>query len=417
MKITLNHLGLRLVALLVVVAVLLPIMDSGLVTTADAKVTQGQIDSLQDDADALASQRKELETQMDALSGEKDNALEKKVLLEQQIAVIQDEIDNISNQIENYYQLILLKEEEIRIMEEEERRQYALFCERVRIMEEEGEISYWSVLFSATDFSDLLDRFIMVEEIIEYDNAVMEELNAIREKLEVDRAALETSKRAQELAKMKQVEAQDALKLREDEVDAVIQTIRNSEAVLEKAEKQLDAAVAEMDKEIAEKERELEAQLAAAGGSIVSESGFVWPLASKYNVLYSLFGGRKHPITGKIGTHGGIDVPAPSGSNIYAGKSGIVLTNQYNKSYGNYIVISHGNGESSLYAHMKSRGIVKEGTTVKQGQVIGYVGTTGSSTGNHLHYEIRKNGYKKDAVNYYDIPLYVRASGVTQRLN
>ena len=407
----------RLFSLFLVIAVLLPTIDIGIVTTVDAKVTQGQIDDLEDEAAQLAAERKELEAQLDAVSNDKNKALEQKTLLEQQIAVIQSEIDNISGQISRYAELITVKEEEIAISELEEQKQYDLFCERVRIMEEEGEVSYLSVLFSAADFSDLLDRFIMVEEIMEYDNAVMDELTAIREKLVVDRAELETSKQEQERAKAKQVEAKKELKVREDKIDATIRTILATESELEKAEKNLDQASAAMDREIAEKERQLEAQLAAEGGSIVSEAGFVWPLASNYNVLSSLAGGRIHPITGKASTHGGIDVPAGGGKNIYAAKSGVVLTNKYNRSYGNYIVISHGNGQSTLYAHMRSRGIVKEGTTVKQGQVIGYVGTTGSSTGNHLHFEIRENGKKKDPVKYYQIPLYVRSGGVTKRLN
>lgn len=141
-----------------------------------------------------------------------------------------------------------------------------------------------------------------------------------------------------------------------------------------------------------------------------SESGFLWPLPGRYN-LSSLFGSRKHPITGKANNHTGIDIPASSGTSILAAKSGVVTTSTYNNSYGNYVVVSHSDGTSTLYAHMVRRNCSK-GDTVSQGQVIGYVGTTGSSTGNHLHFEVRVNGSRVDPINYFtDLPLTI--SGVS----
>ena len=140
-----------------------------------------------------------------------------------------------------------------------------------------------------------------------------------------------------------------------------------------------------------------------------SESSFLWPLPGRYN-LSSLYGSRKHPVTGKANNHTGIDVPAPSGTPIQACKSGVVTTSTYNNSYGNYVVVSHSDGTSTLYAHMSRRNASK-GQTVSQGQVIGYVGTTGSSTGNHLHLEIRVNGSRRDPINYFQsLPLTI--SGV-----
>ena len=141
-----------------------------------------------------------------------------------------------------------------------------------------------------------------------------------------------------------------------------------------------------------------------------SESGFLWPL-NGYNTLTSLFGSRIHPITGKANNHTGIDIPAPAGTAILASKSGVVITSTRNRSYGNYVVVGHSDGTSTLYAHMSSRS-VSQGQTVKQGQVVGRVGTTGSSTGNHLHFEIRVNGSRVDPVNYFKSKtLYVQSGG------
>lgn len=367
-------------------------------TPASAAVTQQEIDALKSDANALAQQKKDLQQQLAAVTADKNEALAQKSLLEQQINVIQSQINNIAAQIETYDTLIEEKTQELAQAEEEEAQQYQLFCERVRFMEEEGEVSYWSILFNSSDFSDLLDRFMMVEEIMEYDNAVMDQLIAIREQIEVDKADLETARQEQQTAKEEQEAAKADLKAQEAKVDALVKEISAKEDELEKAEANLKAAAAAMDAEIRKKEKELAAQLAAKGTNIVSEKGFIWP--SYATTITSLFGNRIHPITGKANNHTGVDIAAAGGTNILAAKSGIVITSAYNSSYGNYVVISHGNGQTTLYAHM-SRRLVSEGQSVTQGQAIGLVGSTGSSTGNHLHFEVRENGTRKDPLSYF----------------
>ena len=159
-----------------------------------------------------------------------------------------------------------------------------------------------------------------------------------------------------------------------------------------------DAAVAAVQAEIERKQAEYEAQRQQNGTVIVSESGYAWPLPGHYR-LTSLFGYRIHPVSHKPHSHSGIDIAASTGTPIQAARSGQVSTSVYGTgaywSYGNYVVIDHGDGETSLYAHMSSRA-VSEGDMVTQGQTIGYVGTTGSSTGNHLHLEVRDNYTRVD---------------------
>ena len=398
----------KVISLLVVLALLVPLTGQVTVMPSSA-VTQAEIDDLKDEAAELDSQRAELQAQLKAIQADKSKALEQKSLLEQQIDATQSEINNIQAQIQKYSELITQKEGELAEAEEQEQELYELFCERVRYMEEEGEVSYWSILFSSSDFSDLLDNFMMVEEVIDYDNSVMEELLALQEQIETDKAALETSKEEQEAAKAKQEAAKADLKDQEAQVDALIQEISGQEDQLEAAEAQLKAAANAMDAEIKRLEKEMAEQIA----NVPSESGFLWPLPSSWNTLSSLFGSRIHPITGKPNNHTGIDIPASKNTNIYAAKSGVVTTSTYNSSYGNYVVVSHSDGTSTLYAHMNKRAVSK-GETVSQGQVIGYVGTTGSSTGNHLHFEVRVNGNRVDPVNYFkDKTLYVRSGGQT----
>ena len=395
----------RLCGLALTAAVAVSLLPEAVVVPASA-VTQAEIDAMKEEANSLKQQQEEIQDQLDSLAADRENAMARKTLLEQQINATRAEINTIAAQIAKYDELIAQKQEELSQAEAEEQAQYELFCERVRYMEEQGEVSYWSILFSSKDFADLLDNAMMVEEIMDYDNQVMDQLIALREQIEQDKAELETARQEQQDAKAEQEAAQANLQAQESEVDALLSQISNQEDELEAREAQLRAASDAATAEIAAAERELAAQIA----NVPSESGFLWPLPGRYN-LSSLFGSRKHPITGKANNHTGIDIPASSGTSILAAKSGVVTTSTYNNSYGNYVVVSHSDGTSTLYAHMVRRNCSK-GDTVSQGQVIGYVGTTGSSTGNHLHFEVRVNGSRVDHINYFtDLPLTI--SGVS----
>ena len=395
----------RLCGLALTASVAVSLLPEAVVVPASA-VTQAEIDAMKEEANSLKQQQEEIQDQLDSLAADRENAMARKTLLEQQINATRAEINTIAAQIAKYDELIAQKQEELSQAEAEEQAQYELFCERVRYMEEQGEVSYWSILFSSKDFADLLDNAMMVEEIMDYDNQVMDQLIALREQIEEDKAELETARQEQQDAKAEQEAAQANLQAQESEVDALLSQISNQEDELEAREAQLRAASDAATAEIAAAERELAAQIA----NVPSESGFLWPLPGRYN-LSSLFGSRKHPITGKANNHTGIDIPASSGTSILAAKSGVVTTSTYNNSYGNYVVVSHSDGTSTLYAHMVRRNCSK-GDTVSQGQVIGYVGTTGSSTGNHLHFEVRVNGSRVDPINYFtDLPLTI--SGVS----
>ena len=395
----------RLCGLALTAAVAVSLLPEAVVVPASA-VTQAEIDAMKEEANSLKQQQEEIQDQLDSLAADRENAMARKTLLEQQINATRAEINTIAAQISKYDELIAQKQTELDEAEAEEQAQYELFCERVRYMEEQGEVSYWSILFSSKDFADLLDNAMMVEEIMDYDNQVMDQLIALREQIEQDKAELETARQEQQDAKAEQEAAQANLQAQESEVDALLSQISNQEDELEAREAQLRAASDAATAEIAAAERELAAQIA----NVPSESGFLWPLPGRYN-LSSLFGSRKHPITGKANNHTGIDIPASSGTSILAAKSGVVTTSTYNNSYGNYVVVSHSDGTSTLYAHMVRRNCSK-GDTVSQGQVIGYVGTTGSSTGNHLHFEVRVNGSRVDPINYFtDLPLTI--SGVS----
>ena len=400
----------RAAVLLLALVMFLPLTGPGMVLETSA-VTQAEIDALKGNAGKLAEQKKDIQAQLKAVQADKSNALKKKELLEDQIDLIRQEIANINEQIAMYDQLIAEKTAELEQAEADEKAQFDLFCQRMRHMEEQGETSYWSILFTSGDFSELLDNYMMIEEIIQYDNQVIDSLVALQEKVANDRTVLEEAQAEQEEAKARQMAAQDELKAQEDEVDKLIAEISAQEDLLEEMEEELNKAAKALDAQIKAKEREYAAQVA----NVPSESGYLWPLPGGYNTISSLAGGRIHPVTGKPGNHAGIDIPAPSGTNIYAAKSGVVIHAAKGTgsswSYGNYVIVSHSDGTSTLYAHMSRIGC-KEGQTVKQGDVVGYVGTTGRSTGNHLHFEVRSGSTRKDPVNYFkDKALYVQSSG------
>ena len=405
-----NRLLRRAAVLLLALVMFLPLTGPGMVLETSA-VTQAEIDALKGSAGKLAEQKKDIQAQLKAVQADKSNALKKKELLEDQIDLIRQEIANINEQIAMYDQLIAEKTAELEQAEADEKAQFDLFCRRMRHMEEQGETSYWSILFTSGDFSELLDNYMMIEEIIQYDNQVIDSLVALQEKVANDRTVLEEAQAEQEEAKARQMAAQDELKAQEDEVDKLIAEISAQEDLLEEMEEELNKAAKALDAQIKAKEREYAAQVA----NVPSESGYLWPLPGGYNTISSLAGGRIHPVTGKPGNHAGIDIPAPSGTNIYAAKSGVVIHAAKGTgsswSYGNYVIVSHSDGTSTLYAHMSRIGC-KEGQTVKQGDVVGYVGTTGRSTGNHLHFEVRSGSTRKDPVNYFkDKALYVQSSG------
>ncbi|MEG2454998.1 MAG: peptidoglycan DD-metalloendopeptidase family protein [Oscillospiraceae bacterium] len=382
---------------------------AGATSTSDL---QAQINNLKQDSKELSAQKKDLKSELKKIAADKTKALEQKSSLEQQMEVIGQEIANLNTQISSYDQLIADKQAEVAATKVQEQEQYTLFCARVRAMEEEGTVSYWSILLSADSFSDLLDRANFVSEIMEYDNALMDSLEATRLSLEQMQADLVAAQTEIKTAKTAQEAAKAELKEKQTKVKGLISQIADKADEAEKALNQLNAAAADMDAAIAKKEKEYRAKLAASHNTtkIDPGSGFQWPLPPEYVSITSFQGPRTHPITGRRHTHTGTDIGVPYGVSIYAAHGGIVLTSGYNSSYGNYVVVSRGDSVSTLYAHMSSRA-VKEGDIVAQGQTLGYVGSTGASTGPHLHFELRENGVRRDALKYYTGIHWVNNTG------
>lgn len=361
-------------------------------------VTWADVNDLKSEASSLDAEKKELQEKLDALANDKSEAVNRKILLDQQIANTTAQIQNVEAQINQYAALITQTQAELVEAQEKEEAQYELFCSRVRAMEERGTISYWSVLFKADSFTDLLSRLDIINEIMDSDQAVIDELEALQAEIETKMSELETSKAEEENAKAELVSKKNELDAQRKEANAVIQELSSNESETEAALSELEA---EQDALWAEAQRlsdQLVAQQAANGQSTESNpGGYIWPVDSRY--ITSTVGGRASP--GGIGStnHKGTDIGRVGyTSSVYASKAGTVIVSQYSSSYGNYVVISHGSGNTTLYAHMSSRK-VSVGDYVNQGDVIGITGSTGNSTGPHLHFEVTENGVRINPLN------------------
>lgn len=398
-------------------------------SAASSDEIQAQIDDLENQKGNLQEQMDNLESQMgDNLSEMKDVVAQKQII-DQQVALLYDQITTINDQIAAYSVLIADKQDEVNQAEQRFDELNAQNIDRIRAMEEEGGLSYWSVLFKASSFADLLDRMNMIEEIAAADQRRLEQLNDAAQEVRNAREALQKEKDSLDATKDGLTQANADLEAKRAEADSLL-----SELIARGEEYEQEMIAAEDAKnnilnEIALREAEhaeavyqewlatyvppttvppttvppettpdgetvptepTEAPPETEGPSLPeSESEWMTPLTNYW--ITSPYGERVHPITGAVRMHQGVDLAWDEGTPIYASRSGLVTTAEWDDACGNHIVINHGDGYSSIYMHMSGYA-VGEGDYVSQGQVIGYVGSTGWSTGPHLHFGIMVNG-------------------------
>lgn len=380
-------------AVFVTVAALLP----GISGTDSLAVSQSQIDALEEQRDALRAEREEMQAGIDELEAQQADVLQQKAALDAQNEVYRQEIELIEEQVSLYTQLVEQKRQEVELATQAESEQLATYRRHVRAMEENGRYTYLSILFGSRSLGELMSNLDMIGEIMEADQRSYEQYTAAREQSEQIQAEYETMLTELD-SRQSELETEKAAL--EVQIDEATQMIVELEAQLETDraayEEQL-AKEAALEADIQEMIAELERQEAA--NSIVSTGTYIWPLPG-YRPG-SAYGWRIHPIWGDRRFHAGEDIGAPMGTPILAADSGLVTVIPDNgNGYGNYIMINHGGGRVTLYAHM-SGFAVSNGATVTQGQTIGYVGSTGNSTGPHLHFEVRVNGATTDPKSYF----------------
>ena len=400
MKKNCNRASRVIFALLLLVSLVLP-EHTPMVHQAQA-VTQKEIDGLKDEAKDLAKQQSQLKSEISTLKNDRAKAIERRNLLDQQIANTEQAIVNTEKQIAGYEALLAQSQYELDETQRKEEEIYELFCRRARAMEEEGVPSFWSVLFKATSFSDLLSRLSDVQVVIDYDQRILNELGDLKAQIGEKLTYQGELKTAAEEAKAT-LEAQKAdLAAQREEANELVQQLQANVKQNEDLLRKIDEEEERIQKEILKKTEELAEQMKWEA----SVGGYIWPVTTSRRIT-SNYGGRNTGIAGASTNHKGVDIGGVFyDSKVLATKAGVVITSAYVSSYGNYVVISHGKGNTTLYAHMSSRA-VKEGDVVTQGQVIGVTGSTGISSGPHLHYEIVENGVRVDPKQY--LPGWIKA--------
>ena len=406
---------ISVIAIILAVMMIAPLLLGAFSMTASA-VTSDQLkkelDALKEEAAEIEAKADDLQSQIDQNTSKTQTTVEQKATIDQQMEITRLEMENTNSQIQQYNLLIAEKQKELEAAEDAEAQMNEQFKERIRAMEENGTVSYWSVLFNASSFSDLLDRIDMINEIAESDQDMLEEMAAATEAVAQARADLETEKADLETVKQTLADQQEKLDQQRAEADELLIQLAAESEDLELLYAQYQAEGGELDERIADKLEQYEqilaeeqaAREAAASATTGSSSnsggcsGFLYPLPSRVAVTCAC-GYRYHPIYGYYAMHYGVDLGASAGTPIYATKSGTVTTATYGNANGYYVAIDHGDGSSSIYAHMTNY-IVSVGQSVSQGEVIGYVGSTGWSTGAHLHFEILIDGANVNPMSY-----------------
>lgn len=389
---------LRAAAAALAAAVMISGVMPGLTGTDVLAVSQSQIDALEEQRDALRAEREEMQAGIDELESQQADVLEQKAALDAQNEVYRQEIELVEEQVSIYTQLVEDKAREVEQATADENEQLATYRRHVRAMEENGRFTYLSILFGSSSLGELMSNLDMIGEIMEADQRSYDQYVAAREKSEQIQAEYETM--LDELD-VRQAELESERAELEAQIEEATQLIVDLEAQLETDRAAYEEQLAKeeaLESEIQNMIAELERQEAA--NSITSTGTYIWPLPG-YSPG-SAYGWRIHPIWGDMRFHAGEDIGAPSGTPILAADSGIATVIPDNgNGYGNYIMINHGGGRVTLYAHM-SGFAVSNGASVTQGQTIGYVGSTGNSTGPHLHFEVRVNGATTDPKSYFN---------------
>lgn len=361
------------------------------------------LEELQEQEKINAEKLEELE----ALHGENleqmEQLLAEKAVTEQQVALLHAQIENSNQQIRVCGLLIADKQEEL----EQARQEYDRLSEenkdRILAMEENGRLSYWSILFEAHSFGDFLDRLSMAQEIMDSDRQRLARLQEAAAKVEQASAELQEQKDALEQDRKTLEDAERSLEEKQEQADDLIRRLAQKGLeydryldASERLQQELMDAIAQKEAELEEAEyQEWLANQKPPEPEIpvqppVSPGGWVTPV-NGYR-LTSGFGMREHPIYHDWRMHNGVDMACPEGTPIYAARSGKVTVADFQEyGAGNYVSINHGDGFASIYMHM-THYIVAPGQYVEAGQVIGYVGSTGASKGNHLHFGISYNG-------------------------
>jgi len=409
--------------------ILCAVICAGLLTAASADaaaVSQSELEALRAKRDAIMEQREEKQAEIDELKESAVSILVQKRALDERNMYTMQQIQLNNEEIALYDQMIADKEKEVLTAQEQERQQLARYRSRVRAMEENGTLTYLALILKSDDLGEMLTTMDDVGEIMLRDRQLEDDYIRARENTEEVKSEYQSY---QAMISGKQDDLRREQEKLQEEIDEASELLMglqedyiNRQEEIAEIQAQEDATNAAISALVARLEAERAAEAAAAamaagfgggdssGASAYSTGSFVFPVAS-YSYISSRFGERVHPITGELKNHNGMDIASNMGTAVYAADGGKVVLAEWYGGYGNCIMIDHGNGYKTLYGHLSVIG-VKNGQSVSQGAVIGQVGSTGNSTGPHLHFEVYSNGSRIDPEQFYSGLIISADAGV-----
>lgn len=395
-------------------------------------VTQAEIDALQSQKDALTAQRQEKQNVVDELESQHATVLEQKLAMDARNKFTSEQIELTNQQIELYGQMIEEKADEVEAAKAREAEQLKRYRERVCAMEEDGGLNYLALILRANSFGQLLTLMDDIGEIMESDRNLEDAYIAARQETEQVKAEYEQVKTDLEAKQAELRAEQEELQAQIDEATALIANIENDmenrraeyealRAAEDEASAEIERMIAELERQKAEEEERRRQEELNNGGNNGGNTGgntggggyatgtWGWPCPSCYYIT-SRVGNRWHPISGVWKYHSGLDIGAQYGAAIVAADGGTVSWCGEKGGYGECVMIDHGNGYYTLYGHMSGYA-VSYGQVVSKGDTIGYVGSTGYSTGPHLHFEIREGGVCIDPEQFFGGLSYAPDAG------
>ena len=372
-------------------------------TNDSIREKEAEIKAAKEEVSGLKSSKTDIERLKKELEQSKND-------LTTYVAQLDGQLSGIQEKIAQYNTMITEKEEEIEVTAAEleeairiQEEQYAAMKKRIKFMYEKGDTFYLELLFTAGGFADMTNKAYYIESLSRYDRNKLEEYVATKELVQLCKEELEAEKEVLAEAKTA-VEEEEAnvsalINQKEQQIKTVTSDISTKEAAIKEYEAMIaqeNAEIAALEKAVAEERARLEAENAQA--RVYNGGMFTWPCPG-YKRISDDYGNRMHPILGVQKFHNGLDMAAAGGTAILAAYDGDVVGAAYNNSMGNYIMIDHGSGLYTIYMHCSAL-YVSKGQTVTKGQKIAAVGSTGRSTGNHLHFSVRLNGNYVNPWNY-----------------
>lgn len=387
---------------------LLQVFSGEQAKAATSHEIQKQIDVLEEQDTALQEKLDEIEGKIARNASETEELVKQKNLIDEQIVLLHQQTENANAQIGALAVLMADKQAELEAAEIRLKHLREKHKARIRAMEEQQELRYWTVLFRSSSFSEFLDRVNMIREIAEADQRRLREMREVADQIETARQALADQKAAQEEKKQELEESEKKLGEKRTQADGLLQALvakgEEYALLLSQSEAEQEALMEELAQKKSEYDEAVHQEWLATsvpdpGVDVPSGSGD-WITPVPYYVLTSPFGMRFHPLLNIWRMHNGVDMACNTNTPIYATRSGYVTVASYQEyGAGNYVQIDHGDGYRSIYMHM-DRYIVGAGQYVSAGQTIGYVGTSGLSDGPHLHFGISYHGTYVNPMEY-----------------